>query len=156
MMSRWRRFRRLSAFEQLVVLEAVAALPIAWVVLRVFGFGLFKPSLANASGKVTINPQPALSTALELSRRIAHLEAAVAASLPLGTTCLEQSVVLCWVLRRRGMNPELRVGGRKTANRFEAHAWVELNGNILNGGETERALFVPFTHFDPTMEAQTH
>jgi hypothetical protein len=53
------------------------------------------------------------------------------------------------------MNADLRIGARKEANRFEAHAWVELNGTVLDGGETEHLHFVPFEQSKSSMETQT-
>jgi hypothetical protein len=59
------------------------------------------------------------------------------------------------MLRHRGMNADLRIGARKEANRFEAHAWVELGGTVLDGGETEHLHFVPFEQSESSMETQT-
>jgi hypothetical protein len=39
---------------------------------------------------------------------------------------------LWWMLRRQGIHGELHIGARKQGGRFEAHAWVELDGRILN------------------------
>jgi hypothetical protein len=44
--------------------------------------------------------------------------------------CLEQSLTLLACLRRRGVLAELRLGVRPY--RFRAHAWVELDGVVLN------------------------
>ena len=60
------------------------------------------------------------------------------------------------MLRRRGMNPELRIGARKEAERFEAHAWVELDGAVLDCGGSEHLHFMPFEKIDISMETQTH
>ena len=154
-MWRWRRFRRLSGFERGVVLEAAVELPIAWLGVRLLGFRLCeaafqKPRIASRETKL-----PTAET-LDVARRIAHLRAATAASLFFRTGCLEQSLVLRGMLRSRGMNPELRIGARKKANRFEAHAWVELDGIVLDGGGTEHLHFVPFEHSESLMETQTN
>jgi hypothetical protein len=39
--------------------------------------------------------------------------------------CLVRSLVLVWLLRRRGIAAEFRLGVRTLTGRFEAHAWVE-------------------------------
>jgi hypothetical protein len=44
-----------------------------------------------------------------------------------GGSCLSKSVALAWMLRRRGVPAEIRIGVR-TAGEFEAHAWVEASG----------------------------
>lgn len=43
-------------------------------------------------------------------------------------------MTLWWLLRREGVDPELRIGARKESGKFEAHAWVELDGQVLNDG----------------------
>ena len=45
---------------------------------------------------------------------------------------------------RRGIAAELRVGARKDAGRFEAHAWVESSGVVLNDTSESHLHFVPF------------
>ncbi len=51
---------------------------------------------------------------------------------PLKITCLEQSLVLWYLLRRQGIAARLRIGVRKSDEKFEAHAWVEHEGEALN------------------------
>lgn len=73
-----------------------------------------------------------------------QLEEAAARNLPFKTNCLEQSLVLWPLLRRRGFPAELKFGARKDAGKFEAHAWVELDGEALNNDSDESRGFVPF------------
>jgi hypothetical protein len=47
-------------------------------------------------------------------------------------SCLEQSLALWYLLERRGISAQLRIGVRKNAGKFEAHAWVERDGVALN------------------------
>lgn len=61
-----------------------------------------------------------------------------------GATCLEQSLALWWLLGRRGIASELRVGVRKDGEKFEAHAWVECCGVALGGAEGEHAHYAAF------------
>ncbi len=42
--------------------------------------------------------------------------------------CLVRSLVVVWLLRRRGIAAEFRLGVRTLTGRFEAHAWVEHGG----------------------------
>ena len=155
MMRRFNRFRRLSGFERRIVLEAAAGLPIAWLAVRLLGFRICRAVFekSRVAGQNSTSPEPG---ALGLARRIAHLEIVTAANLALRTTCLEQSLVLCRMLRRRNLNADLRIGARKEAGRFEAHAWVEVAGNVIDGGGTEHLHFVPFEQSESPMETQTN
>jgi hypothetical protein len=155
MMQRFRRFRLLSGFERGIVLEAAVGLLISWLAVRLLGFrvcrSVFEKPLAGHNSWDSTS-----SEALGVARRIAHLEAVTASNLFFRTSCLEQSLVLCRMLRQRGMNADLRIGARKEANRFEAHAWVELDGTVLAGGEAEHLHFVPFERSESSMETQTN
>jgi Transglutaminase-like superfamily len=68
---------------------------------------------------------------LDRARTSARLVQIAAARGFYRATCLPQSLVLWWLLKRQGMEAELRVGVRKGADRFEAHAWVEHGGVVL-------------------------
>jgi hypothetical protein len=155
MMQRFRRFRRLRRFERGVVLEAVIGLPIAWLAVRLLGFRICRAIFekSRATEQDSKSPEP---NVLGVARRIAHLEVVTAANLFFRTNCLEQSLVLCRMLRRRGLSADLRIGARKEADRFEAHAWVEVAGNVIDGGGTEHLHFVPFEQSESPMETQTN
>jgi len=44
--------------------------------------------------------------------------------------CLQRSAVATWLLRRNGIPAELVIGYRPVP--FESHAWVEVNGVVVN------------------------
>jgi len=71
------------------------------------------------------------------------LAAAARRSVP-RPNCLHNSLVLWWLLRRQGMESELHLGGRKQNGRLEAHAWVEVDGQVLNEAGDVRERFTPF------------
>lgn len=155
MMQRFRRFRRLSGFERGVVLEAAIGLPIACLAVRLLGFRICRAAFAEPGGAAR-NSRFLEADTLNVAKRIAHLEAVTATNLFFRTSCLEQSLVLCRILRRRGMNAGLRIGARKEASRFEAHAWVEMVGNVVASGGTEHLHFMPFERSESSMETQTN
>jgi hypothetical protein len=51
-------------------------------------------------------------------------------------TCLRQSLALWWLLRRRGLPVELRIGVARVDAQMQAHAWVELAGRVINDRST--------------------
>lgn len=51
------------------------------------------------------------------------------------TSCLHRSLVLWWLLERRGFEAALRFGARKHEGRLEAHAWVEHAGAPVHQAE---------------------
>jgi len=44
--------------------------------------------------------------------------------------CLQRSVIATWLLRRHGLQAQLVIGCRPLP--FESHAWVEVDGRIVN------------------------
>jgi len=44
--------------------------------------------------------------------------------------CLQRSAIATWLLRRHGVAAELVIGCRPLP--FESHAWVEVDGHIVN------------------------
>src|SRR4051812_21349248 len=65
----------------------------------------------------------------EVERAAWHV-AVAAAFFPGRAVCLEQSLALYLLLRRRGVPAELRLGVQVYP--FYAHAWVELHGEPVN------------------------
>jgi hypothetical protein len=84
------------------------------------------------------------------AERIAHMVAAAAHYGPYRASCLPQSLVLQWLLRRDGMRGELRYGVRKIDARVTAHCWVELDGEpLIDSPEVRRQ----FTVLEPSTAA---
>lgn len=48
--------------------------------------------------------------------------------------CLTQALVVRWLLGRRGLAADLRIGVTKQEGRLMAHAWIEYEGRIIVGG----------------------
>jgi hypothetical protein len=65
-------------------------------------------------------------------------------------TCLEESLALWWLLGRRRLATELRIGVRKQNDTFQAHAWVERDGIALN---EPQALHEHYAAFDAALSS---
>jgi hypothetical protein len=73
---------------------------------------------------------PTVSASAADVRRVADRVAVIAAFFPGRALCLEQSLALYWLLRRRGVSARLRVGVHPAP--FTAHAWIEYDGAPVN------------------------
>jgi hypothetical protein len=154
MIERWKRFRRLSAFERGVVLEATGGLLATWIGLRLIGFRRWERVLAVFAPTVNTTGPAQGASVQKSALLVAKMQEAAARNLFFRANCLEQSLVLCWLLRRRGIDAVLRIGARKESERFEAHAWVELDSQVLNDASAEHRHFVPFERPILSMEAR--
>jgi hypothetical protein len=153
-METWRSFRRLSGCERTIALDAALAHSITLVGLRLTGFRRWKSVMDRWSHANSNDSPPNRASNLNSVEEISRLAAATARHLPFPTNCLEQSLVLCWLLKRRGISADLRIGARKEADRFEAHAWVEVAGLAVDPGNEEHVHFVPFKPSVDWLETQ--
>ena len=156
MMERWQKFWRLNGFERGLVLEAGAGLLATWLGLRLAGFRRWKIALTWLAPSANETTHLRAASRKQCADAIARMSAAAARNLFFTTNCLEKSLVLWWLLRRRGIAAELRIGARKELERFEAHAWVELDSQVLNDAGEEHRHFVPFEGPITPMETRTN
>lgn len=145
-MSNWRKFGRLPAGEKLVFLSALVLLPAVRLGLRLLGLRRVLALLEthpnygtkmNPGGAIPVGTRDAYG-----ARRTARL-VAVAAGFA-GGSCLARSIVLVRLLEWQGIHAQLRIGVRRDENGFEAHAWVENAGTILNDGQDVTEHFAAF------------
>jgi len=152
----WRSYWHLDALERWVAFKAAAALVATHVGLRLAGFRRWKGVLMRLMPDLPEISAQTNSALPDSGRAIIRMEAAAARHLFFRTSCLEQSLVLWWMLRRQGIHADLRIGANKQAGRFEAHAWVEFCGAVVNDPYGEHRNFVPFDGPIDSMETQTH
>jgi hypothetical protein len=145
---RWRRFRRLAAPERASLLWAFFLVPANAAALRTIGMRRWKAFLSwtmPRGNSPSVDPTDEVKLdAIESARRTARVVAAAAREGVYHGRCLEQSLTLWWLLARRELPAELHIGVRKTANGFEAHAWVELFKTVVNDSDEVRQDYVPF------------
>lgn len=146
----------MSGTARVAALEAAGGLAATSVGLRVAGFRRWKGVLAWFAPRMDAPANLADPALIETARQIARIQDAVSRHLTFHANCLEQSLVLRWLLARRGIPADLRIGARKVAGRFEAHAWVELGGLVLNDPGEEHRHFAPFEGSIVAMETQSH
>jgi hypothetical protein len=131
----WRAFRSLSWAERSVLARTLVLLPITVASLRVLGFGRTQALLLRA-----YDPAPT-GTDLFAARSLARIVHGAAPWSPLPANCLPRALVLCRLLKRRGLQAELRLGVGKPEGQFAAHAWVEHAGRALAEPESNGQLF---------------
>ncbi|MGH9739876.1 MAG: lasso peptide biosynthesis B2 protein [Candidatus Acidiferrales bacterium] len=134
----------MNGYAQARVLEAAGGLLLTRLCLSVAGFRRWKAAIEWLTAGSAAPGRPATHPEMEFAGAMDRWEAAAARHVPISANCLECSLTLWWLLRRRGIAAELCIGGRKEHGRFEAHAWVELGGMVVsdkNGGRGEFEAF---------------
>lgn len=132
------RLWALSGAERRMLLAAAACMPLFWLGLRVWGLPRFQAWLHRARVRhgqaMTLEEMQALGKLVN-----------IAALRTIGSTsCLTRSLVLQWLLHRRGVESQLRIGVSLTQRVLSAHAWVEFEGIPINDRADVSSAFPPF------------
>lgn len=136
MMTRLAKLKALSPSERAVLLEALAALALAALVVAVVPFRRIASFVAR-------RPRRAAPTPADRARIIAEVRWAVAAGArraPWRQKCFEQGLAAQWLLRRRGIAAKLHYGVAKAADQgLAAHVWLRAEGDDIVGCENSAA-----------------
>jgi hypothetical protein len=144
------RFRRLEPDSRMLWLRAAIALPAISYSLRFRGLRRTQSSLQKLGSRHSVaeprNSERKLAAAMVTSRMV---RSAAYHCRP-DSTCLERAVALWWLLERQEIPCSLRIGTRKGADKFEAHAWVEFDGQAIDEDDSH-LMYAPFDEaFSPT------
>ena len=131
-LERWRRYRKLPQEARGLVLRGMVLLPLTMLGLRTMSFRGCKQLIEQFS--LSGGSPRRIEAGRQMERRIKIVSAMNAAERngPWRPNCLERSLALWWLFRLNAVDGELHIGGRVSEGRFEAHAWVEWEGQVLN------------------------
>ncbi|MBI4454474.1 MAG: lasso peptide biosynthesis B2 protein [Acidobacteria bacterium] len=151
----WSKFCSLSLSERRWLIESFLLLPLTALTLRFFGLKCWQQILSSVEtpqrGVSTVGrrsvetPRRGVSTTQRVQATVRMVKAAARHGL-YRPTCLEQSCVLWWLLRRQGIQSDLRIGIRRETDRVAAHAWVEHQGIAINDNTNVHDRFSAFEH----------
>ena len=111
----------------------------AWRALLVFYFALRWISYARLSAGRDSRLEN--SSALMEARRLHRFIGWAARLHLLPMTCLVQSLALRWMLARRGIAAQLKIGAAKDPRGFRAHAWLEVNEEKVGESQDVEGIF---------------
>jgi hypothetical protein len=60
--------------------------------------------------------------------------------------CLHRSLAAWWLLRRAGYDPVLQLGVRPNGERMDFHAWLEIDGVVVNDRPHVAQWWLPIPH----------
>ena len=110
---------------------------LAWVrlALRLVPHRVLRGVLARAAGNADRGE----------AAKIGAVFQRVARNTPLAHTCMHRALALQRVLARRGISATLRIGLGRRPQLFPGHAWLEVDGTIVNDDPSVVARYVPLT-----------
>lgn len=124
--------------DRLIVVRTVVLLAIARALLPRRGLARTRAVLSRTPLGGRLDVQPARTS--ELVTRVVGIAGGDA-------TCLQRSLVLLRLLEQAGCPGQLQIGVRRGEGASEFHAWVTLDGTVLNDSPEEVATY---TTFDPS------
>jgi hypothetical protein len=124
--------------ERSLRIGATVGLPAMALALRAVSLRRLLQLLAWGAPEPSPKPQP------ERAERAAQLVDIAARRGVYAGNCLSQSLTLWWLLRRRGISCDLRLGVRREGDTLLAHAWVEHAGEPLNETAGVRQRYAAF------------
>lgn len=153
----WARFQRYRALEpqaRRLFWSATALLVSIRASLRMRGYGKTQKWLqrrAESHQHVSAREGPASRKYVDLA---CHMVKSAGYHGEMQASCLEESLALWYLLRVAGLRPKLRIGVRKSEAKFEAHAWIELDGVPLNEPEQSHKHYAAFDAEFPAASAE--
>ncbi len=139
--TRWNKLRSLSPAEVWFLVEAAAAVVGFDLAFRLFSsktcLAIFDRKTGFHRRQLTIDTQ-----------RMAWLVDVADRYAPGRSSCLRQTAALAWLLRRRGVATNLRIGVAREEGKFMAHSWLETGeGELFGLSDTDK--YVPLS--SPTL-----
>jgi hypothetical protein len=144
MWERLQRFRDLDPVARGLFLRAWVVLPLISLSLAIRGFGATQAFLQRFLPSENAGFGSAAAPAFDPALRVARMVRAAAYFGVGNFTCLEKSLTLWWLLGRQGIESTVRIGARKDQQTFEAHAWVERGGTVLQEQDEPERLYAVF------------
>jgi hypothetical protein len=140
----WQRFRRLSGPERWLLIQALLLLSVTAQVLRWVGVRRWQSVLARLARGECVAGGDGNAAMVQQAGRTARMVRVAAGHVPGGATCLYRSLTLWWLLRRQGLDCDLRIGVARGRGPFTAHAWVEYQGRVLGDSEDVHHRYAAF------------
>ena len=112
--------------------------------MKVLGFHRISQILTRRLVKRTVNAVQTLQVCAAIERaRIWY---------PKEIKCMQHSAAIAYLLARCGLNPRLAIAGRSMP--FQSHAWVELDGIVINDTQRVQQFYKVFAYFDPNVNTR--
>lgn len=127
----FQRYRALDPEARKLFWQAAMLLPLTSFCLRLRGFKKTQQRFQRKLSPIDLRDAVPRGSAEAVERTCRMVKAGVryGAGHP---TCLAESLVLWYLLQKQTIPARLRIGVRKSKEKFEAHAWVEFAGRALN------------------------
>src|SRR5262249_5923850 len=133
-----------SSGDRWTLVQAMIMLPLAAILLRLTGLRGCQRLFSRFITVPYARNKQSSDLALPRAFQVSHLVGLALRHGLYSANCLQKSLVLWWLLRRQGIQSELQFGTRKESGQFEAHAWIEIEGVVVNDSGEVRRMYTTF------------
>jgi hypothetical protein len=123
-MSSWSKFRQLTWDECFLLLDAFSSIAFASFVVHLLPYRFLRHAV-ESPGRGN-----AILTRRRSIQQIVYSVGAVSRFVP-GSTCLVRAIAACKILHCEGYPAQIQFGVLNSGREFAAHAWVEVEGEIV-------------------------
>jgi Transglutaminase-like superfamily len=131
----------LTGEERSLLLQAIIFLPLVAFSLQLWGMQRTQQALTRLSNSAISLTSDVRLIQIQKTSRLVEIAANY---IPVWGNCLKKSLVLWFLLRRQGIVSELLIGARRLEGEFQAHAWIEYQGIVINDTPNVRQSFAIF------------
>ena len=125
-------------------------LPVIAITLNIFGYKRTKTFIARFIYQES-NTKVLTETDMQTAQTIARITSVAARHGLYHANCLEQSLVLWWLLGQHHFVSEIKFGMKNNiADEFGAHSWVECNSVNISDSEDEQQHISVFDNKQPS------
>jgi hypothetical protein len=150
----WSKLCVLSSREKWLLVASLVALPLNGLALNVLGLNRWRGLLSLLSPVNQGGARALPESLLDQSHQTARVVGIASSRGPYRGNCLQRSLTIWWLLRRQKIESDIRFGARREDGKFEAHAWVEFRGFVLNEDPGIHHGFTAFEHGMTDAEAK--
>jgi hypothetical protein len=154
LVKRFKKFFALSSDEKRTFLHALVVIPLAAVGLKLCGLDRVQAVLERRAERARKRHSAPAGDTVRQARDISRLVGIAGRRGIWRPDCLERSLVQSYLLQRKGFCPEMRFGCRREENTLCFHAWLEMDGQVINDGADVVDLYKPFPR--PEIDRRSH
>ena len=142
-MSKWAKYQSLPVEDRFKLIAYAFLLVLVQIALSWFGYQKVYTFLVSHPRKRDLFPGQE-GESLKVAKHYSYMVSIAARYGLFRATCLRQALLVFWLLRRRGIQTDLRIGVRREGESIFAHAWLNYGEDVITEGSLVEKNFSAF------------
>ena len=145
---RYQQIINLTLSDIYIIFISLILLPLTALALKIKGFKSTKSIFSKLLIKNNTHQIPE-SNQLTIAKNTSKMVSIAANHGPYRANCLKKTLVTQWLLNKKGIQTQLKIGVNKDERDLNAHSWLEFQGEILNDNADVNLRFSAFDSSKP-------